>query len=67
MARLLVQTYEAESLAGLQRMVLDSLGRAQEQHAIQDLQVSHSHHSYFDETQDARVHCFSALVVVRVP
>ncbi len=67
MARLFVQTYEAESLTGLQQMVLDSLGRAQEQHAIQDLQVSHTHHSYFDEPRNTRVHCFSALVVVRVP
>jgi hypothetical protein len=66
-ARLFVQTYEADSLAGLQQMVLDSLGRAQEKHAIQDLQISHTHHSYFDETQNTRVHCFSALVVLRVP
>jgi hypothetical protein len=66
-SRLFVQTYEAETLAGLQAKLLDSLTRAQEQYAIQELQVSHAHHSYFDEAQDIRCHQFSALLVLRVP
>ncbi len=67
MARLFVQTYEAASLAALQEKVLQSLGRAQETHAIQDLQVSHAHHSYPDGDHGQRVHVFSALIVLRVP
>jgi len=62
-----VQTYEADTLAGLQQRVLDSLSRAQDQYAITDLQISHAHHSYVDPDKHQRCHHFTAIVVLRVP
>jgi hypothetical protein len=67
MSRIFVQTYEANSLTGLQEQVLSSLARAQDSYAIEDLHISHAHHSYVGHDGHERQHCFSALVVLRVP